>query len=61
MRDALATAATLEEIQDLGVRTILDDFGTGYSSLSYLERFPVDYIKIALSSAGSVNTPGPRC
>src|SRR5918911_5764065 len=46
MRDALATADTLEELQNLGVRTILDDFGTGYSSLSYLERFPVEYIKV---------------
>jgi EAL domain-containing protein (putative c-di-GMP-specific phosphodiesterase class I) len=54
MRDAQATAATLEEIQDLGVRTILDDFGTGYSSLSYLERFPVDYIKIDRSFVGGL-------
>jgi diguanylate cyclase (GGDEF)-like protein/PAS domain S-box-containing protein len=46
MGDALATAAALEELQDLGVRVVIDDFGTGYSSLSYLERFPVDYIKI---------------
>jgi diguanylate cyclase (GGDEF)-like protein/PAS domain S-box-containing protein len=54
MRDVLATAATLEEIQDLGVRTILDDFGTGYSSLLYLERFPVDYIKIDRSFVGGL-------
>jgi EAL domain-containing protein (putative c-di-GMP-specific phosphodiesterase class I) len=54
MRDAQATAATLEELQDLGVRTILDDFGTGYSSLSYLERFPVDYIKIDRSFIGGL-------
>ena len=54
MRDALATAATLEEIQEQGVRTILDDFGTGYSSLSYLERFPVDYIKIDRSFVGGL-------
>jgi diguanylate cyclase (GGDEF)-like protein len=54
MRDALATAAALEELQTLGVRTILDDFGTGYSSLSYLERFPVEYIKIDHSFVGGL-------
>jgi EAL domain-containing protein (putative c-di-GMP-specific phosphodiesterase class I) len=54
MSDALATAATLEELQDLGVRTIIDDFGTGYSSLSYLERFPVDYVKIHHSFVGGL-------
>ena len=54
MSDALATAATLEELQNLGVRAIIDDFGTGYSSLSYLERFPVDYVKIHRSFVGGL-------
>jgi diguanylate cyclase (GGDEF)-like protein/PAS domain S-box-containing protein len=54
MSDAVATAATLEELQDLGVRAIIDDFGTGYSSLSYLERFPVDYVKIHHSFVGGL-------
>jgi diguanylate cyclase (GGDEF)-like protein len=52
MRDALTTAAALEDIQQFGVRMVLDDFGTGYSSLSYLERFPVDYVKIDPSFVG---------
>jgi diguanylate cyclase (GGDEF)-like protein/PAS domain S-box-containing protein len=54
MSDAPATEATLEGLQDLGVRAIIDDFGTGYSSLSYLERFPVDYVKIHHSFVGGL-------
>ncbi len=40
-----ATAA-LEQLRELGVRTVLDDFGTGYSSLSLLQRLPVDGLKV---------------
>ncbi len=46
MRDAEATASTLEALKDMGVCIAMDDFGTGYSSLSYLKRFPIDTLKI---------------
>ena len=46
MIDPDATALTLKELRQLGIKTAIDDFGTGYSSLSYLRRFPVDTLKI---------------
>ena len=39
-------AASMRELQALGVKILLDDFGTGYSSLSHLQRFPIDALKI---------------
>ncbi len=45
--DESATAiASLERLNELGVRLVLDDFGTGYSSLAYLNRFPFHALKI---------------
>jgi diguanylate cyclase (GGDEF)-like protein/PAS domain S-box-containing protein len=38
--------ATLQKIDQLGVKLAFDDFGTGYASLTYLTRFPVWRIKI---------------
>jgi predicted signal transduction protein with EAL and GGDEF domain len=45
--EAADSAASFQELRDLGVRIALDDFGTGYSSLSYLHSLPVDCLKIA--------------
>ncbi|HEX2708663.1 MAG TPA: EAL domain-containing protein [Solirubrobacterales bacterium] len=45
--EASATAiASLEALNEIGVRLVLDDFGTGYSSLAYLNRFPFHALKI---------------
>jgi EAL domain-containing protein (putative c-di-GMP-specific phosphodiesterase class I) len=41
-----ASAATLRELEALGVRTVLDDFGTGFSSLAWLRHHPHHGIKI---------------
>jgi EAL domain-containing protein (putative c-di-GMP-specific phosphodiesterase class I) len=46
MRNAAASAATLQELRAMGVRLAVDDFGTGYSSLSHLKQFPIDVLKI---------------
>jgi len=34
-------------LKEMGVQVMIDDFGTGYSSLAYLQRFPLDYLKVA--------------
>ncbi|MCW2614154.1 MAG: GGDEF-domain containing protein [Frankiales bacterium] len=39
-------AATLRQLDVLGVTLSLDDFGTGYSSLGHLRRLPVREIKV---------------
>ena len=38
--------ATLEKLDQMGIRLAIDDFGTGYSSLAHLKRLPVDEIKV---------------
>lgn len=46
MEDAVASARTLADLCELGVKLSIDDFGTGYSSLAYLTRFRVHELKI---------------
>jgi EAL domain-containing protein (putative c-di-GMP-specific phosphodiesterase class I) len=46
LNDVEATANTLHELREMGVRLAIDDFGTGYSSLAYLKRLPIDVLKI---------------
>jgi len=46
VEESAAAIATLEALNELGVRLVLDDFGTGYSSLAYLNRFPFHSLKV---------------
>jgi diguanylate cyclase (GGDEF)-like protein len=46
MQDVERAVATMQELQQLGVKISIDDFGTGYSSLSALKTFPVARLKI---------------
>lgn len=46
MENIEINCATLQRLQELGVRLAIDDFGTGYSSLAYLRHLPVDILKI---------------
>ena len=40
------TIATMNALNEIGVRFSLDDFGTGYSSLQYLKQLPLNQLKI---------------
>ncbi|HLZ37623.1 MAG TPA: GGDEF domain-containing phosphodiesterase, partial [Mycobacteriales bacterium] len=46
LADEQASAATLERLHALGVRTALDDFGVGYSSLSHLKQLRLHALKV---------------
>ena len=44
--ESASALASLEALNELGVRLVLDDFGTGYSSLAYLNRYPFHALKV---------------
>jgi diguanylate cyclase (GGDEF)-like protein/PAS domain S-box-containing protein len=46
VEESATAIASLETLNEIGVRLVLDDFGTGYSSLAYLNRFPFHALKI---------------
>ena len=59
MNDRENAIATLNKLQDFGVKVALDDFGTGYSSLNYLQFLPIDMVKIDRSFIKNI-TKNPK-
>lgn len=45
-RGSDAASATLDMIDEMGVKLSLDDFGTGHAALSHLKRLPVSELKV---------------
>ena len=56
MRGGPEVTATMQSLNDLGVRIEIDDFGTGYSSISYLRALPAAQAKIDKSLLDGLNT-----
>ena len=59
LHDYTASAATLNELKELGTRVALDDFGNGgASAISYLRRLPIDVIKLDRTLIQEAGHPG---
>ena len=56
MADPARSMASLNCLNEMGVRIVLDDFGTGYSSLSYLRRLPIHELKIDRSFVATLES-----
>ena len=54
LEDIEDTIATMNALNDTGMKFSLDDFGTGYSSLQYLKRLPLDQLKIDKSFVSEI-------
>ena len=50
LASSAAVTDQLLQLRDAGIQVSLDDFGTGYSSMTCLQRFDIDYIKMAAAS-----------
>lgn len=48
--------ATVEKLNNIGIKIALDDFGKGYSSLSYLRQLPISTLKIDKSFIDTMHT-----
>jgi diguanylate cyclase (GGDEF)-like protein len=56
LKNVEGAIATMNALNEFGVRFSLDDFGTGYSSLQYLKRLPIDQLKIDQSFIRDIAT-----
>jgi diguanylate cyclase (GGDEF)-like protein len=56
LQDRDASARTLSQLHDIGVRLVIDDFGAGASSLVSLKQFPLDAIKIDRAFVADLGT-----